>query len=144
MRLLNLADLATSLAKHPVSTRVRVHFPHDKMTWTSTIVKSWLPRWRSADKKPAHHILVTYDDPAFEGELFEHNVQESVIDILSTGPSASRSNEVQYEVLPSGQLGTGDDENKVKEDFPVGNQALGTMKTKLRKTSQWAIRHWGR
>ena len=88
------------------------------MAWTGTIVKSWLPRWRSVGKKPAHHILVTYDDPAFEGELFEHNVQESVIDILSTGHSASRDEEIQSEVLPNVQSDVGDDKdtNEVKED----------------------------
>ena len=125
-------QLAASLAKHPVGTRVRVHFPRDKMAWVGTVVKSWLPRWRSADKKPAHHILVTYDDPAFEGELFEHNVQESVIDVLSTGPSASRSNEV----LPSGQSGTGDSENKVNEQcevLPSGHSGTGDSENKVKE-----------
>ena len=74
-------QLAASMARFPVGARVRTKYK-DQTSWDGTVVKSWLPRWRTVGKVPAHHITVSYDDPAFEGELFEHNVQESVIEVL--------------------------------------------------------------
>ena len=74
-------QLAASMARFPVGARVRTKY-RDQTSWDGTVVKSWLPRWRTVGKVPAHHITVSYDDPAFEGELFEHNVQESVIEVL--------------------------------------------------------------
>ena len=73
--------LHDSLARLPVNTRVRVHFPRDGLSWIGTITKSWLPKWRIATKAPAHHVWVEYDDPQYT-EPFEHNVQESVIEVL--------------------------------------------------------------
>lgn len=66
--------LDDSLARLPVKTRVRVHFPRDDTWWTGTITKSWLPRWRIATEKLAHHIWVEYDDPRYN-EPVEHNAQ---------------------------------------------------------------------
>ena len=58
-----------------------MHFPRDGLSWIGTITKSWLPKWRIATKAPAHHVWVEYDDPQYT-EPFEHNVQESVIEVL--------------------------------------------------------------
>ena len=78
------AKLDSSLAQLPVGVRVRVHFPKEDSWYTGTVRKSWLPRWRVATKQPAHHVWVEYDDP--HSETCEHNVHESIIEVLHLPP----------------------------------------------------------
>jgi len=85
--------LEDSLSRLPVNTRVRVHFPRDDTWWTGTITKSWLPKWRVATKKPAHHVWVKYDDPRYT-EPVEHNVQESIIELECETPILGRAKEL--------------------------------------------------
>tara|TARA_B110000046_G_scaffold47237_1_gene52291 strand:+ start:9491 stop:17443 length:7953 start_codon:yes stop_codon:yes gene_type:complete len=75
-------QLTTSLARLPVGARVRTHYRRDGTSFTGTVQKSWVPRRRSAGKPLAHHVTVIYDDPRYGGEAFEHNVQNSEIEVI--------------------------------------------------------------
>ena len=74
--------LNESLHRLPPGSRVRVRYPADDSVWDGTVIKSWLPRDRKSRRAKAHHITVYYDDQRYRGELFEHNVSDSDIEIL--------------------------------------------------------------
>ena len=74
--------LNESLHRLPPGSRVRVRYPADDSDWDGTVVKSWLPKDRKARRAMAHHITVYYDDPRYRGELFEHSVLDSSIEVL--------------------------------------------------------------
>lgn len=63
----------------PTDTRVDVHYPLDKQWWTGTVRKSYLTRPRKMGVKPERRIVVQYDDPRYQHELFTHSVAESEV-----------------------------------------------------------------
>ena len=77
-------DLQTSLNRLPVNTRVRVHYPQEGKSWTGTVTKSWIPRWRTEGKQLAHHVVVRYDEHPFKGEEFQHCVADSQIEVIES------------------------------------------------------------
>ena len=77
-------DLQTSLNHLPVNTHVRVHYPQEGKSWTGTVIKSWIPRWRTDGKQLAHHVVVRYDEHPFKGEEFQHCVADSQIEVIES------------------------------------------------------------
>ena len=63
----------------PTDTRVDVHYPLDKQWWTGTVRNSYITRPRKMGVKPERRIVVQYDDPRYQHELFTHSVAESEV-----------------------------------------------------------------
>jgi hypothetical protein len=68
--------------RFPVGSRVRVYYDLLKRSWPGTVVKSRVTRPRTAGVHADRRITVAYDDPAYQGETFEHDLGTSSITLL--------------------------------------------------------------
>jgi hypothetical protein len=68
--------------RFPVGSRVRVYYDLLKRSWPGTVVKSRVTRPRTAGVHADRRITVAYDDPAYQGEAFEHDLGTSSITLL--------------------------------------------------------------
>jgi hypothetical protein len=77
--------------RFPVHSRVRVYYARENKAWTGTVVKSLVTKPRKVGFQPDRRITVVYDDPAYGGELFEHDLSQSDVTLLEPPLSAPDS-----------------------------------------------------
>jgi len=74
--------------RFPAQSRVCVQFK-DKKSYNGTVLRTFVTRPRKEGVLPQRRIVVHYDDPKWQHETFEHNVDESSISLIPS-PSDSR------------------------------------------------------
>jgi transposase InsO family protein len=83
-----------SLQRLPEQARVRVYYPKDDQHWLGTVTKSWIPRFRTPGKTPAHYVNIRYDDPAYPDE-YTHDVSQSSIDLITDDEAAPSTENIE-------------------------------------------------